>query len=115
MKYNYFGNTGLAVSELCFGTMTFGGEGYWKPIGTLQQDDATALVKAATDAGINFIDTANVYSFGESERLLGKALKDLNIKRPGNGLAPKLMPALVGRTLRVAVERDALIRWDDLA
>jgi N,N'-diacetyllegionaminate synthase len=41
--------------------------------------------------------------------------QDLNIKRPGNGLAPKLMPALVGRTLRVAVERDALIRWDDLA
>lgn len=81
MKYNLFGNTGLIVSELCFGTMTFGGEGYWKQIGALQQDEATALIKGAIDAGINFIDTANVYSYGESERLLGNALKSLGIKR----------------------------------
>ena len=90
MKYNLFGNTGLVVSELCFGTMTFGGEGYWKQIGALQQDDATALIKGATDAGINFIDTANVYSYGESEKLLGNALIGLGIKRHEVVIATKV-------------------------
>ena len=90
MKYNLFGNTGLIVSELCFGTMTFGGEGYWKPIGGLQQDDATALIKASIEGGINFIDTANVYSYGQSETLLGKAIKDLGTKRHELVIATKL-------------------------
>ncbi len=90
MKYNLFSNTGLIVSELCFGTMTFGGEGYWKPIGGLQQDDATALIKASVEGGINFIDTANVYSYGQSETLLGKAIKDLGIKRNELVIATKL-------------------------
>jgi len=90
MKYNLFGNTGLLVSEQCFGTMTFGGEGYWKAIGELQQDDATALVKGAVDAGINFIDTANVYSYGESERLLGNAIKFLGINRQDIVIATKV-------------------------
>ncbi len=90
MKYNYFGNTGMVVSELCFGTMTFGGEGYWKAIGVLGQDDATALIKGAVDGGINFIDTANIYSYGESEKLLGKAIKDLGIKRNELVIATKV-------------------------
>lgn len=90
MKYNLFGNTGLIVSELCYGTMTFGGEGYWKPIGGLQQDDATALIKASIEGGINFIDTANVYSYGQSETLLGKAIKDLGTKRHELVIATKL-------------------------
>jgi aryl-alcohol dehydrogenase-like predicted oxidoreductase len=90
MKYNLFGNTGLVVSELCFGTMTFGGEGYWKQIGALQQDDATSLIKASVDAGINFIDTANVYSYGESEKLLGNALIHLGIKRHDVVIATKV-------------------------
>ena len=81
MKYNYFGKTGLVVSELCLGTMTFGGGDYWQVIGALQLEAATALVKGAVDAGINFIDTANIYSFGESERLLGAAIKDLGLNR----------------------------------
>jgi aryl-alcohol dehydrogenase-like predicted oxidoreductase len=58
--------------------MTFGGEGYWKAIGTLGQKEVNELVARAIDGGINFIDTANVYSSGKSERLLGNAIKDRN-------------------------------------
>ncbi len=64
MRYNKLGRTGLFVSELCLGTMTFGGKGRFKPIGNLQQDEVDALIKKLIDAGINFIDTANVYSEG---------------------------------------------------
>jgi aryl-alcohol dehydrogenase-like predicted oxidoreductase len=75
MKFKSFGKTGLFVSKLCLGTMTFGGKGFWEVIGRLGQDAATRLVDHCLDAGINFIDTANIYSFGESEQLLGQALK----------------------------------------
>lgn len=81
MRYRLLGQTGLYVSELCLGTMTFGAKGYWEVMGGLQQQTATSLVKAAFDAGINFIDTANVYSFGESEKLLGQAIKTLGLPR----------------------------------
>ena len=81
MKYNLLGQTGLYVSELCLGTMTFGGKGFWENIGKLQIDDVTNLVKTAFDKGINFIDTANVYSLGESEKLTGIALKKLELPR----------------------------------
>lgn len=65
MRYQKLGNTGLFVSELCLGTMTFGGEGgMWGKIGQLQQSEAEQLVGRALDAGINFIDTADVYSEG---------------------------------------------------
>lgn len=74
MKYKQFGKTGLLVSELCFGTMTFGGKGFWRVIGQQPQDTADRLVGRVLDAGINFIDTADVYSEGESEQILGKAL-----------------------------------------
>src|SRR5262249_44140747 len=82
MRYNTLGQSGLFVSELCLGTMTFGGgEGIWGQIGALQQAEADALVKAALDAGINFVDTANVYAEGRSEEITGQALKNLGIKR----------------------------------
>ncbi len=75
MQYNTFGRTGLFVSELCFGSMTFGGtSGMWEKIGTTPQQDADRLVGVALEAGINFFDTADVYAEGESERILGKAL-----------------------------------------
>jgi aryl-alcohol dehydrogenase-like predicted oxidoreductase len=90
MKYNFLGNTGLAVSELCLGAMTFGGSGYWEAIGKLQQGEVNDIVKTAIDAGINFIDTANVYSFGQSEKLLGQSLKELGIKRHEVVLATKV-------------------------
>lgn len=74
MRYRPLGRTGLFVSELCFGAMTFGGEGFWKNIGQQGQAEADKLVGRCLDAGINFFDTANVYSYGKSEELLGKAL-----------------------------------------
>jgi len=74
MKYKLLASTGLYVSELCLGTMTFGGSGFWGAVGKMQQDDVNAMVNRCLDAGINFFDTANVYSEGQSEELLGKAL-----------------------------------------
>lgn len=75
MQYHQLGNTGVFVSRLCMGAMTFGGaEGIFKAIGGLPQHDVDALVENSIDAGINFFDTANVYSGGESETMLGKAL-----------------------------------------
>ena len=74
MKMRFMGNTGIKVSEICFGAMTFGGRGYWKNIGELEQKDADELVNLALDGGINFFDTADVYSEGLSEEMLGKAL-----------------------------------------
>ncbi len=74
MNYRVLGRTGLLVSELCFGAMTFGGKGMFAVAGTLGQPEANKLVARALDAGINFFDTANVYSEGESEKILGQAL-----------------------------------------
>lgn len=90
MKYNLLGNTGLKVSELCMGTMTFGGKGRFAPIGNLQQDAVDALMKRALDAGINFIDTANVYSEGWSEELTGQSIRNLGISRDDIVLATKV-------------------------
>lgn len=90
MKYNFLGDTGVLVSELCFGTMTFGGRGFWKPIGTQQQEEANELVKKAFDSGINFYDTANVYSEGMAEKILGQSVKDLGLSRQDLFIATKL-------------------------
>jgi aryl-alcohol dehydrogenase-like predicted oxidoreductase len=81
MRYRLLGQTGLYVSELCLGTMTFGAQGFWKVMGGLGQAAATALVKQAFDAGVNFIDTANVYALGESETLTGQAIRNLGLPR----------------------------------
>jgi aryl-alcohol dehydrogenase-like predicted oxidoreductase len=82
MRYHSLGKTGLFVSELCLGTMTFGGsEGMWGKIGDLQQGDAERLIGQSIDAGINFIDTADVYADGLSEQITGQALKNLKIPR----------------------------------
>jgi aryl-alcohol dehydrogenase-like predicted oxidoreductase len=72
MKHRKLGNTGLIVSEVALGTMQFGGK---MNMGNLGQEDTTRMVKFALDRGINFIDTADVYSLGESETLVGNALK----------------------------------------
>ena len=90
MRHNPLGRTGLFVSELCLGTMTFGGSsGIWGQIGDLQQADAERLVGQALDAGINFIDTADVYSGGASEQITGQALKNLNVARDSVVVATK--------------------------
>lgn len=91
MRYKKFGSTGLFVSELCLGTMTFGGEGeLWSKIGNLQQEDANRLVGRALDAGVNFIDTADVYSEGHSEIITGQALRDLKVARDDVVVATKV-------------------------
>ncbi len=74
MNYRQLGRTGLRVSELCFGTMTFGGEGMYKVIGETAQAEADRLVGVCLDEGINFFDSADTYSGGLSEQILGKAL-----------------------------------------
>jgi aryl-alcohol dehydrogenase-like predicted oxidoreductase len=89
VRYNLLGRTGLYVSELCLGTMTFGGKGHWQNIGRLQLDDVCALLKKSFDAGINFIDTANVYSLGESESLTGQAIQKLGLPRDQLVIATK--------------------------
>lgn len=92
MKYNLLGNTGIYVSEICFGTMTFGGSngGVWTNMGNVQQEEVNTMIKTVVDAGINYIDTANIYSFGESEILLGQSIIDLGLKRDDLVIATKV-------------------------
>ena len=91
MKYATLGNTGLQVSRLCFGTMTFGdGRGMYKAIGATGQAEADELVKASIESGINFFDTADIYTDGESEKILGQSLKNLKIARPHVVIATKV-------------------------
>ncbi|MQY67546.1 MAG: aldo/keto reductase, partial [Dehalococcoidia bacterium] len=87
MKMRFLGKTGIKVSELCFGTMTFGGRSFFKYVGQLGQKEANTLVDMSLEAGINFFDTADVYSQGLSEEMLGKALGK---RRKGIILATKV-------------------------
>jgi len=92
MRMRTLGHSGLFVSELCLGTMTFGGnEDMWGQIGRLDQSEADALVKTALDSGINFIDTANIYAGGQSEKILGQSLKSLGVARDDVVIATKVM------------------------
>ncbi|MBB6482849.1 aldo/keto reductase [Rhizobium lusitanum] len=93
MRYNQLGNTGMFVSELCLGTMTFGEanpNSSWGSIADVDQALADKIVENSLAAGINFIDTADVYSFGNSEKLLGQALKNLNVPRKDVVIATKV-------------------------
>lgn len=91
MKYRPLGRTGTLVSEICLGTMTFAGKGeLWQKMGQVDQPGATRLVERAVAAGVNFFDTADVYSAGESERFLGTALRELNVPRESAIVATKL-------------------------
>lgn len=93
MRYNQLGNTGLFVSELCLGAMTFGpaGEnGFWGSIASLGQDSVDEIVGRSVAAGVNFFDTADVYSFGRSEELLGQSIRNLGLKREDVVIATKV-------------------------
>jgi aryl-alcohol dehydrogenase-like predicted oxidoreductase len=99
MRYRLLGRTGLYVSELCLGTMTFGGvEGMWKIVGDLDQQASTALVKQAFDAGVNFIDTANVYAFGRAETITGQAIRTLGLPRDELVIATKASNVMDARS-----------------
>jgi aryl-alcohol dehydrogenase-like predicted oxidoreductase len=104
MKYRKLGNTGLIVSEVALGTMQFGGK---MNMGNLGQEETTRMVKQALDSGINFIDTADVYSLGASETLLGNALKDI---REEIVLATKVRLPMGGNFNRSGATRVNIIR-----
>lgn len=109
MRYNPLGRTGLFVSELCLGTMTFGGGGFFEYMGGLKQDEADPLVKAAVDAGVNFIDTANVYSNGLSEEVTGRAIKNVGVARHDMVLATKAFGPMGEGPNRRGLSRTHLI------
>src|SRR5690625_3002500 len=76
MEYVKLGNTGLDVSKICLGCMSFGDSEAWIHDWVLNEEESRKIIKKALDLGINFFDTANVYSMGTSEEYLGRALKD---------------------------------------
>jgi aryl-alcohol dehydrogenase-like predicted oxidoreductase len=93
MRYNQLGRTGLYVSELCLGAMTFGGgsdSAIWAAVGALDQPEVDQIVARSIEAGVNFIDTANVYHRGRSEELVGQSLKNLGVKRSDMVIATKV-------------------------
>ncbi len=117
MKYHHLGRTGLYVSELCLGTMTWGGKGFWETIGRLDAREAAAHLKIAVDAGVNFVDTADVYHEGLSEELLGAAVRSLGLRRDALVIATKVRgrtgpgPNDVGLSrVHVAAAIDASLR-----
>lgn len=93
MKYNQLGRSGMFVSEICLGTMTFGsagGGGMWSQIAGVEQEAADRIIERSLAAGVNFIDTADVYSMGQSERILGQSLQNLGVARKDVVIATKV-------------------------
>ena len=86
MEYRQLGNSGLKVSVLTMGTMTFGGKGNFAKVGNVSLDDVRRLIDIVADAGVNLIDTANVYSGGASEEMIGEAMPT---RKPGMLIATK--------------------------
>jgi aryl-alcohol dehydrogenase-like predicted oxidoreductase len=113
MRYRLLGRTGLYVSEICLGTMTYGGKGRWAPIGRLGVAEAQAQIKTAFDAGVNFIDTANVYSEGDSERILGEALANLKLPREDLVIATKVRVRMGPSPNRVGLTRAHIMNEVD--
>lgn len=105
MRYRLLGRTGLYVSEICLGTMTYGGKGRWEVVGRLGVAEAQAQIKAAFDAGVNFIDTANVYSEGDSETIVGEALGKLGLPREDLVIATKVRVRMGTQPNRVGLTR----------
>src|SRR3546814_6775764 len=89
VKYTLMGSTGAQVSRLCLGCMGFGGMADW----TLSEADSLPIIRKAVECGINFFDTADIYSSGQSEEILGRALKTLAVRRDETVVATKLFYA----------------------
>jgi aryl-alcohol dehydrogenase-like predicted oxidoreductase len=105
MRYRLLGRTGLYVSEICLGAMTYGGKGRWEVVGRLGVAEAQAQIKAAFEAGVNFIDTANVYSEGGSESIVGEALGNLGLPREDLVIATKVRVRMGPTPNRVGLTR----------
>ncbi len=109
MRYHLLGRTGLYVSELCLGTMTFGGKGFWEAIGKLGAKEVEGIVGTSLDGGVNFVDTANVYSEGESETLVGGALKALGRPRDQIVVATKVRGRMGPGVNQVGLSRGHIL------
>lgn len=107
MNYRQLGNSGLLVSQLCLGAMSFGKKGYWEVVGGLGDEEAKQLVDLALDSGINFFDTADVYSFGQSEEILGRALKE---RRHDVVIASKVRGRMSAQINDVGLSRHHIIK-----
>src|ERR1700678_2182653 len=107
MEYRFLGHTGLKVSALCFGTMTFGGGDHFKAAGDTQVEEAKEFVSQCIDAGVNIFDTADIYSFGKSEEVLGKALGK---KRDQVLIATKLHASMSSDVNDIGQSRHHIIR-----
>jgi aryl-alcohol dehydrogenase-like predicted oxidoreductase len=113
MKYNRLGNSGLFVSQICLGTMTFSGENFFGgAVGKQNQKEATHLIEKSVAAGVNFIDTADIYSAGQSEIMTGQAIRDLGLKRSDVVLATKVFGRQgSGRTTRAPRAATSWMAW----
>ncbi|MBC1371192.1 aldo/keto reductase [Listeria booriae] len=133
MEYVKFGNTGMDVSRICLGAMGFGDVEKWTHKWVLDEENSRPVIKKALDLGINFFDTANIYSMGESEKILGRALNDYanrddivlatkvhQIMRPGQpnggGLSRKAILSEIDHSLERLgtdyVDLYIIHRWD---
>lgn len=113
MKYEELGNTGIKVSKICIGGMSFGEASADFHEWTLNQDETTKMIKEAYDLGVNFIDTANCYSHGTSEKFIGNALKELKIPRDKIVIASKVY-FNEGKLSKEAIKREIQKTLDNL-
>ncbi len=107
MRYNLLGATSLFISELSLGTMTFGASGRFEVMGSVEQSAADLMVRRALDAGVNLIDTADAYSNGDAERVLGRALKNVGAPRERVLFATKAFDAMGDGPNQGAAQRSA--------
>ena len=113
MQYRLLGNTGLYVSEVCLGTMTWGGKGFWEVVGKLDLGAAQKQLRASIEAGVNFIDTADVYHEGLSEEILGKAMASLGLPRHELVLATKVRGRVGAEPNQVGLTRTHILHQID--
>lgn len=114
MKFGKLGSTGLDVSALCLGCMTFGDANRGSHLWTLGEDDSRSLIRQAVDAGINFFDTANVYSDGHSEEIVGRALKEFT-RREEVVIATKVSGRMREGANGMGLSRKAIMQEIDLS
>ena len=108
MQYKKLGHTGLDVSPICIGCMGFGDPGRGYPNWSLDEEASRSLIRHAIEAGINFFDTANMYSNGSSEEILGKALKDFT-NRDSVVIATKLAASTRNGPNAIGLSRKAIM------